>query len=147
MQQDEVRSEGSRNANTPVPKLQHVHTKCTVAYLPTKCEGSRKSKWRRRGVRGLLGTSRRKSMSSVGDAENDPHSIRPRRGFFVRGQTGRSHCPSHLMRAQLEYLCEVTLAPRTSEPFDELSARIFVPGEPRTGDTWRNPREETRSQH
>ena len=29
-----------------------------------------------------------------------------------------------------------------SEPFDELSARIFVPGEPRTGDTRRNPRED-----
>ena len=31
------------------------------------------------------------TRGSVGDAENDPHSIRPRRGFFVRGQTGRSH--------------------------------------------------------
>ena len=28
------------------------------------------------------------------------------------------------------------------EPFDELPARIFVPGEPRTGDTRRNPRED-----
>ena len=28
------------------------------------------------------------------------------------------------------------------EPFDELPARIFVPGEPRTGDTQRNPRED-----
>ena len=36
--------------------------------------------------------------------------------------------PSHLMRAQLGFLCEVTPAPRTSEPFDGLSARIFYAG-------------------
>ena len=47
------------------------------------------------------------------------------------------------MRAQLGFLCEVTPAPRTSEPFDGLSAQIFfVPGEPRTGDTRRNPRDD-----
>ena len=47
-----------------------------------------------------------KSMSSVGDAEHDPRSIRPRRGFF----------------------CGVKPAGRTSEPFDGLSARIFCAG-------------------
>ena len=43
------------------------------------------------------------------------------------------------MRAQLGFLCEVNPALRTSEPFDELSARIFVRSDPRTGDTPRNP--------
>ena len=42
------------------------------------------------------------------------------RGGFVRSKTGTPH----------------------SEPFDELSARIFVPCEPRTRDTQRNPRED-----
>ena len=50
--------------------------------------------------------------------------------------------PSHLLRAQLGFLCEVTPAPRTSEPIDEPSARIFCASEPRTGDTRRNPRDD-----
>ena len=57
---------------------------------------------------------------------NDPHSIRPRRGFFCAGSNWQVAHPSHLRRAQLGFLCEVTPAPRTSEPFDELSARIFL---------------------
>ena len=48
-----------------------------------------------------------KSMSSVGDAENDLHSMRPRRGFFVRGQTGRSHIRAIWWALSPDFLCRV----------------------------------------
>ena len=48
--------------------------------------------------------------------------------IFCAGSDRQVAHPSHLMRAQLGLLCEVTPAPRTSEPFDGLSARIFCAG-------------------
>ena len=48
--------------------------------------------------------------------------------IFCAGSNRQVAHPSHLMRAQLGFLCEVTPAPRTSEPFDEPSARIFGAG-------------------
>ena len=56
----------------------------------------------------------------------------------MRCETATPQLPSHLMRAQLALLCEMTTALRTSEPLDELSARIFVRSDPGTGDTPRN---------
>ena len=70
---------------------------------------------------------------------NAPHLVRGQLGFFVRSEPGTPQLPSHVVRAQLGFLCGVTPAVRTSEPLDELSARIFVRSDPRTGDTPRNP--------
>ena len=48
--------------------------------------------------------------------------------IFCAGSNRQVAHPSHSMRAQLGFLREVTPAPRTSEPFDEPSARIFCAG-------------------
>ena len=78
--------------------------------------------------------------------------IRDHRGSA--GSTRQSATPVNrdLMRAQLGFLSEAEVEERfdvssarflseaeVHERFDEPSARIFVRGEPRTGDTPRNP--------
>ena len=50
-----------------------------------------------------------------------------------------SHFMSLSARIFARIFCGVKPALRKSEPFDELSARIFVRGGPQTGDTWRIP--------